>query len=71
MTTFHNSPRLLKAGIVLVDPDNATPLRVITLQYNPETLSRSLQPQAVKEGGDRSEMTRLLGPPVETSSSMP
>jgi len=66
MTTFPNSPRLLKAGIVLVDPDNGTPLRIITLQYNPETLSRSLQPQAVKEGGDRSEATRLTGPPVET-----
>jgi nucleoid-associated protein YgaU len=66
MTTFPNSPRLLKAGIVLVDPDNATPLRIITLQYNPETLSRSLQPQAVKEGGDRAEATRLTGPPVET-----
>lgn len=66
MTTFPNAPRLLKAGIVLVDPDNATPLRIITLQYNPETLSRSLQPQAVKEGGDRSEATRLTGPPVET-----
>lgn len=66
MTTFPNSPRLLKAGIVLVDPDNGTPLRIITLQYNPETLSRSLQPQVVKEGGDRSEATRLTGPPVET-----
>ncbi len=66
MTNFPNSPRLLKGGIVLVDPDNATPLRIITLQYNPETLSRSLQPQAVKEGGDRSEATRLTGPPVET-----
>ena len=66
MTTFPNAPRLLKAGIVLVDPDNATPLRIITLQYNPETLSRSLQPQAVKEGGDRSEALRLKGPPVET-----
>jgi hypothetical protein len=66
MTTFPNSPRLLKAGIVLVDPDNATPLRIITLQYNPDSLSRTLQPQAVKEGGDRSEATRLTGPPVET-----
>jgi hypothetical protein len=66
MSSFPNSPKLLKAGIVLVDPDNATPLRVITLQYNPETLTRSLQPQAIKEGGDRSEATRLTGPPVET-----
>jgi hypothetical protein len=48
MTTFRNSPRLLKGGIVPVDPDNATPLRVIMLQYNPDTLSRTLQPEAVK-----------------------
>jgi hypothetical protein len=66
VTTFPGAPRLLKAGIVLVDPNTASAMRVITLQYNPETLSRSLQPQAVKEGGDRSEATRLLGPPVET-----
>lgn len=66
MTTFPNSPRLLKAGLVLVDPNNATPLRIITLQYNPDSLSRTLQAQAVKEGGDRSEATRLTGPPVET-----
>ena len=66
MTTFPNSPKVLKCGIVLIDPDNATMLRIITLQYNPETLSRSLQPQAVKESGDRSEVTRLTGPPVET-----
>jgi hypothetical protein len=66
MTTFTNSPRLLKAGIVLVDPENATPSRIITLQYNPETLSRSLQPQSVKEGAGHSEATRLTGPPIET-----
>ena len=66
MTNFPNSPRLFKADIVLVDPDHATPLRIITLQYNPEILSRSLQPQAVKEGGDRAEATRLTGTAVET-----
>jgi hypothetical protein len=43
MSTFPGSPRLLKGGIVLIDPDNATVLRVIPLQYNPETLSRTLQ----------------------------
>jgi hypothetical protein len=39
---------------------------VITLQYNPDTLSRSLQIKAINEGGDRSEVMRLTGPPVET-----
>lgn len=44
--------------------------RIISLQYNPETLSRSLQVQSVESGqsggGDRSEALRLTGPPVET-----
>lgn len=67
MSTFPGSPRLLKGGIVLIDPETAAVLRVITLQYNPDTLSRSLQVQAIgAEGGDRSEALRLKGPPVET-----
>jgi len=66
MTTFPNSPRLIKGGIVLIDPDTSVVRRIIVLQYNPDTLSRSLQPQTVKESGDRSEAMRLTGPPVET-----
>jgi hypothetical protein len=57
---------MLKGGIVLLDPDSSAVLRIISLQYNPDTLSRTLQPQAIKEGGDRSEALRLTGPPVET-----
>lgn len=60
------SPRLLKAGIVLIDPETSAVLRVIALQYNPETLSRTLQPQTTGEGGDRAEAFRVIGPPVET-----
>ena len=66
MTSFPNSPRLLKGGIVLIDPDTSAVRRIIVLQYNPDTLSRTLQPQAVKESDDRSEAMRLTGPPVET-----
>jgi hypothetical protein len=67
MTTFPNSPRLLKGGIVLIDPGTSVVLRVIVLQYNPDTLSRTLQVQGVgAEGGDRSEALRLKGPPEET-----
>ena len=40
--------------------------KIIVVQYSPDTLTRSLQPQDVKEGGDRSEALRLTGPPVET-----
>ena len=43
MTTFPNSPRLIKGGIVLIDPDSGAVQRIITLQYNPDTLTRSLQ----------------------------
>lgn len=66
MTTFPNSPRVLKAGLVLIDPDSSAVQRIIALQYNPDTLTRSLQPQNVKESGDRSDAMRLTGPPVET-----
>ncbi len=66
MTTFPGSPRLLKGGIVLLDPTTSAVQRVIPLQYNPDTLSRTLQVQGVAEGGDRSEALRLKGPPVET-----
>ena len=67
MTGFSNSPRLLRGGIVLIDPQTGAVLRIITLQYNPDTLSRSFQIKGVSgEGGDRSEALRLKGPPVET-----
>jgi hypothetical protein len=66
MTTFPNSPRVLKGGIVLIDAETAAVRRIIVLQYNPDTLSRTLQPQTTKETGDRAEAMRLTGPPVET-----
>jgi hypothetical protein len=66
MTTFPNSPRLIKGGIVLIDPNTSAVIRTIPLQYNPDTLTRSLQIKALAEGGDRSDVMRLTGPPVET-----
>jgi hypothetical protein len=45
MTTFPNSPRLFKGGIVLLDPQSSAVQRIIVLQYNPDTLSRTLQVQ--------------------------
>lgn len=67
MSGFPNSPRLIKGGIVLVDPDSGTVQKIIVLQYNPDTLTRTLTPQGVKEeSGDRSEALRLTGPPIET-----
>jgi hypothetical protein len=66
MTNFPGSPRLLRGGIVLIDPGTGSVVRSIVLQYNPDTLTRSLAPQGVGEGADRSEQLRLKGPPVET-----
>lgn len=66
MSSFPGSPRLVKGGIVLIDPDIGTVLRVIPLQYNPETLTRALQIRGAGEAGDRTEALRLTGPPVET-----
>src|SRR5215211_5552319 len=66
MTTFPHSPRLLKAGLVLLDPGTAAVRRIVALQYNPDSLTRTLQPQAIGESADRSEALRLKGPPVET-----
>lgn len=66
MTTFPNSPRLLKGGIVIVDPASGVVKQVIPLQYNPDTVTRSLAPKAAGEGATPSEALRLKGPPVET-----
>jgi hypothetical protein len=67
VTTFPNSPAVLKGGLVLLDPTTGTVRRVIALQYNPDSISRTL---AVKGAGqdtpDRSEALRLKGPPTET-----
>jgi len=65
MTTFPGSPRLLKGAIVGIDLFN--PLAsVIVFQYNPDTLTRTLQAQTAGDGGDRAEALRLKGAPVET-----
>ena len=66
MSSFPASPRVVKGGLVLLDPDSSAVQRVIVLQYNPDTLTRTLQPQAVSGEGDRGEALRLKGPPVET-----
>ena len=52
MTTFPQSPRLLKGAIVGVDPFNPV-VSVIVFQYNPETLTRSLEVQMVYGGLNR------------------
>jgi Contractile injection system tube protein len=58
---------LLKGGIILVDYDTGAVQRMIPLQYNPETLTRTLQVQGVgPESGPHVDQMRLKGPPIET-----
>lgn len=66
MTTFPRSPRLLR-GAIIADP--LSPFaKVIAFQYNPETMSRSLEAQIGADGGSPAEARRLKGAPVETIS---
>lgn len=66
MSSFPGSPKVLKGGIVVADPVSLAVRRVITLQYNPDTVTRSLQVQGTAAGGERSEALRLTGPAIET-----
>lgn len=66
MTGFPGSPKTLRGGLVLVDPSSGAVKRVITLQYTPDLVSRTMQVQGIGEAGDRSEALRLKGPAVET-----
>lgn len=66
MPTYPHGPRILKGAIVVISEAQPQP-QMIALQYNPETVTRSLQPQV--EGGDqgtRSQAIRYIGAPVET-----
>ncbi len=68
MTGSPLSPRLVKGGIVTMDPDTSIVLSVIALQYNPDTLTRSMQIQSMPGGQDgvRVDALRLRGPAIET-----
>lgn len=67
MTAFPGAPRLLRAGIVVADQTTLAIQRVIAMQYNPDSLSRTLQIRgATGDSGDRLDALRLTGPPVET-----
>jgi hypothetical protein len=68
MSASSLSPRLVRGGIVTLDPDTTALKSVIALQYNPDSLSRTLQIQAVQgaQDGTRVDALRLRGPAVET-----
>ena len=60
------SPQLQKGAIITFDPNTGVKLAAIMLQYNPDSLTRSLKPQTVGDEPDRTEILRLKGPPIET-----
>lgn len=66
MTAVPISPRLLKGALIGVDLFN--PLAsIIVFQYNPDTMTRRLEPRSMTGAdGDRGEAYRLSGPPKET-----
>ncbi|MDH3657575.1 MAG: hypothetical protein OEM77_05510 [Nitrosopumilus sp.] len=66
-SSFPGSPSVTKGAIVSFDLFNPIP-QVVQFQYNPDTLTRSLQGQSEGSGGSTSETFRLSGPPVETIS---
>ncbi|GAA2302347.1 hypothetical protein [Streptomyces violaceusniger] len=76
MTRYADIPKPIRSGIVLVDPELGTPQRIIVLQFNPDTLERSLAPQSAGDqadsggggsgSGDKNEALRLKGPAQET-----
>ena len=68
MSTSPISPRLVKGGIVTLDPNTSAIRNVIALQYNPDSLSRSMQIQSTPGGqdGSRVDALRLRGPAIET-----
>jgi hypothetical protein len=55
----------ISGGLVILGGPGGSP-RIIALQYNPDTLSRTLQVQAFGDSQDRSEVFRLKAPAVET-----
>ena len=65
MTTFPNSPRLLKGAIVALTP-TGSPGRTIVFQYNPDTLTRTLTARMMGGEADKGEPLRFKGPPEES-----
>jgi hypothetical protein len=60
---------LVKGGLVQYDPTTGKVLKTIPLQYNPDTLTRTLQVQASGETGIRSRRCGCAAPPSRRSSS--
>src|SRR5258707_9371351 len=68
MSRLLDAQQPIRAGIVIIDPERGTPQKVIVLQFNPDSLERSIAPQAsgAEQQGDRLDAMRLKAPAVET-----
>jgi hypothetical protein len=64
LSSFPRSPRLTKGALISYDPLGFIP-QVVLFQYNPETMTRTLEAQRTQRQGDPAEVHRLKGPPVE------
>lgn len=60
------TPRVVKGGLVEVDLDSGRPVTVIPLQYNPDSLTRSLEVHSPDGEDGRSRPVRLKRTAVET-----
>ena len=61
MSSFPNSPRLVRGALISYEPAGIIP-QVVIFQYNPETLTRTLK---AKRSGENSKEKTLTGPPQE------
>jgi hypothetical protein len=68
MSSFPGSPKLIKGGLVVIDPQSGAARRTIALQYNPDTLTRSYQVQGAggDGGAERAQPFRLKSPAIES-----
>lgn len=65
MSSFPGSPRLIKGALIGVGLMGVLESTVV-FQYNPDTLTRRLDPRNAKPDGEKGDVTRLAGPPKET-----
>jgi hypothetical protein len=66
--SISTSPKVIKGGLVVIDPATGAVRRTIALQYNPDTITRSYQVQGVggEGGSERAQPFRLKGPAIES-----
>ncbi|MEQ1892527.1 MAG: hypothetical protein ABL998_08310 [Planctomycetota bacterium] len=71
MTGYTRAPRILKGALAVYDsPDSGDEPTIIAFQYNPESVRRTLRGRAPAPdpagGAKREDVSRVVGPPVET-----